>query len=98
MPPTGKTGHVHGLEVVRFKDGKLAETWGYGSGLEFASSFGLIKEQPAKPATPVSKGPEPKTPPKAEPPKAEAKADPKAGQTTPAKSPPKAEAPPAMKK
>jgi steroid delta-isomerase-like uncharacterized protein len=83
MAATGKTGTVHGLELARFKDGKLAETHGYANGVEFAVSFGLVKEQPpkapAKPQQPsASKG------------QGEA---PKSGATQPAKADPNAPTP-----
>ena len=109
MPATGKTGTVHGVEVVRFKDGKIAETWGYGSGLEFAATFGLMKDKPGATPKGEAKGQQPAgTPGKGgEPPKAEAKGQPKgeakgqtpAGSTQPAKAPgAKPDQPPAVKK
>ncbi|NUP13249.1 MAG: SnoaL-like domain-containing protein [Polyangiaceae bacterium] len=58
MKPTGKTGNVHSLEVLRVKDGKVAQTTAYANGVEFASSFGLMDEKPA--GAPPAKGPAPK--------------------------------------
>ncbi len=47
MSPTNKTGTVHSLEVLTFKDGKVAATHAYANGAEFATAFG-VGEEPAK--------------------------------------------------
>jgi steroid delta-isomerase-like uncharacterized protein len=57
---TNKSGTMHGVDVSETKDGKLAKTTSYGSGLEFASQYGLLpkpktapggdKKAPAAPA------------------------------------------------
>jgi steroid delta-isomerase-like uncharacterized protein len=76
--PTGKTGTIHELDVVRVKDGKIVRLDGYGSSLEFAVAFGLplpaavgANKPPAKPEPkPLPKAPPtelPKQPPKPEP-------------------------------
>lgn len=81
--PTKKTGTVHSLDVMQFKDGKLSRGWSYGSSGEFAWAFGLLpKEAPKKAAPP---------PPAAKPPATKPAPATKAG-TPPA--PPKATAPP----
>jgi len=61
MKPTGKTGTVHSLEVLKVKDGKVSHTTAYANGLEFASTFGLMDEKPAGGGTPPMKDP-PKEP------------------------------------
>ncbi len=46
MKPTGKTGTVHSVEIIKAKDGKVAATTAYANGAEFAASFGLMDEKP----------------------------------------------------
>lgn len=75
MQPTGKTGTVHGLDVIKVKDGKVTHVTGYANGLEFATAFGLAQPKEAgKPADASAKkeagGPAPKDGGKAPPPKA----------------------------
>lgn len=67
MKPTGKTGTVHGVEIARLKDGKIAETHGYGNGVEFAATFGLMEDKPApaKVPPPATSKSEPAQPSKA---------------------------------
>lgn len=55
LKPTNKTGSMHGLDVMKVKDGKLAMGWSYGSGAEFAGQFGLMPKEGAKP--PAGKAP-----------------------------------------
>jgi steroid delta-isomerase-like uncharacterized protein len=63
MKPTGKTGTVHSVEIVKAKDGKVAMTTAYANGAEFAASFGLMDDKAgapkpgadAKPAAPAAK-------------------------------------------
>jgi predicted ester cyclase len=43
IKPTNKSGTVHYLWVMKFKDGKVAWTNAYSNGLEFAGQFGLLK-------------------------------------------------------
>ncbi|HTJ82846.1 MAG TPA: nuclear transport factor 2 family protein [Polyangiaceae bacterium] len=45
MKPTGKTGTVHSLAVVKTKDGKVAMATEFANGTEFAGSFGLMDEK-----------------------------------------------------
>jgi steroid delta-isomerase-like uncharacterized protein len=79
--PTKKTGTLHSLDVMQFRDGKLVHGWSYGSSGEFAWAFGLLpKEAPKKDAPKVA---DPKTAPK--PPAA-----PPAMAPTPPKAPPPA--------
>ena len=48
---TNKSGTIHGVDVFETKDGKLSKVTSYGSGLEFASVYGLMpKPKDAKPA------------------------------------------------
>jgi steroid delta-isomerase-like uncharacterized protein len=42
MKATGKTGTVHGVDILKIKDGKVSRWNAYGNGLEFATSFGLM--------------------------------------------------------
>jgi len=59
LKPTNKTGTVHGLDVMKTRDGKLAHGVSYGSGAEFAGAFGLIPKDGGKPATQPGKPPAP---------------------------------------
>jgi predicted ester cyclase len=45
MKPTGKTGTVHGIDVYKLSGGKIAAITGYGNGLEFAATFGLLEKK-----------------------------------------------------
>jgi steroid delta-isomerase-like uncharacterized protein len=89
--PTKKTGTLHSLDVMQFRDGKLSRGWSYGSSGEFAWAFGLLpKEAPKKdPVAPASKPPAAK-PPAAKPPVMKGSGVP----PTPPAAPPKATAPP----
>ena len=49
LKPTKKTGTLHGVDVMRLADGKLAVGHSYGSGAEFAGAFGLMPKAAAKP-------------------------------------------------
>lgn len=45
MKPTGKTGTVHGVDVYKIAGDKIAKVTGYGNGLEFAGTFGLLDKK-----------------------------------------------------
>ncbi|REJ82881.1 MAG: ester cyclase [Bacteroidetes bacterium] len=42
MPPTGKSMNVNGVDVVKFKDGKATEHWGYWEESKFMEQLGLM--------------------------------------------------------
>lgn len=46
MKPTGKTGTVHSAELIQVKDGKVARTFAFANGAEFASTFGISDGAP----------------------------------------------------
>jgi steroid delta-isomerase-like uncharacterized protein len=50
MTPTGKSTDVEGMEMLRFKDGKLVERWGYFEQLKMMTELGLMPGTP--PAAP----------------------------------------------
>jgi steroid delta-isomerase-like uncharacterized protein len=41
MKPTGKSGTVHGVDVLTVKDGKVTALTAYGNGEEFMAAFGI---------------------------------------------------------
>lgn len=47
---TNKSGTMHGLDINETKDGKIARATSYGSGLEFASQYGLLPKPKTPPA------------------------------------------------
>lgn len=63
LKPTQKTGTLHGLDVMKLADGKLALGHSYGSGAEFAGAFGLMPKDAGKPpAKPAGGAKAPSTP------------------------------------
>jgi ketosteroid isomerase-like protein len=63
LKPTQKTGTLHGLDVMKLADGKLALGHSYGSGAEFAGAFGLMAKDAGKPpAKPAGGAKAPSTP------------------------------------
>ena len=42
MPATGKAMDVHGVDVIRFQDGKAVEHWGYMEEMKMMEQLGLM--------------------------------------------------------
>ncbi|AKU93900.1 hypothetical protein AKJ09_00564 [Labilithrix luteola] len=42
IPPTKKSLHVHGIDILQFDDGKIVKGWSYTNGLEAATQLGLV--------------------------------------------------------
>jgi predicted ester cyclase len=42
MPATGRTVHVPGIELFRFRDGKIAEFWRFDADLSLMMQLGAI--------------------------------------------------------
>lgn len=47
MKPTGKSADVEGMEMVRFKDGKLVERWSYFQDMKMMMQLGLLPDMGA---------------------------------------------------
>lgn len=70
MPPTGKSFKIDGVDIVKIKDGKAVEHWGYSEEMKMMTQLGLIPpmgEQAEQPATGGSPRKAPGTP-KSQPP------------------------------
>ncbi len=54
IPPTGKPIELGGMNVFRFSDGKVVESWGFWDGLSMMGQLGLMPEpkQSAEASTP----------------------------------------------
>ncbi|HEY2509598.1 MAG TPA: ester cyclase [Polyangiaceae bacterium] len=48
VPNTKKAINTHTLEIVQWKDGKLAKGWAYDNGMEMAMQLGLVKPPKGK--------------------------------------------------
>ncbi len=58
MPPTNKALSVDGVDIIKFKDGKAVEHWGYYEEMKMMEQLGLMQEpagMPMDPATPEIK-------------------------------------------
>lgn len=55
MPPTGKSWSADGVDLLRIKDGKIAEHWGLFDNYSFMSQLGLIPPMEAPPADTTAK-------------------------------------------
>lgn len=42
MPPTGKKINIDGVDIVRYKDGKAVEHWGYMEEMKMMAQLGII--------------------------------------------------------
>jgi len=47
MPPTGRKFKIRGVEIFKFKDGKIVERWGSSDELGMLQQLGLVKLPPA---------------------------------------------------
>ena len=43
IPPTGKKVKARGMQIARFKDGKIVERWGSSDELGILKQIGVIK-------------------------------------------------------
>jgi steroid delta-isomerase-like uncharacterized protein len=42
IPPTGKKVKIRGMQISRFKDGKMVERWGSSDGLGLLKQIGVV--------------------------------------------------------
>lgn len=52
MPATNKRMNVDGVDILRFKDGKAVEHWGYFEEMKMMEQLGLIQEPAGMPMDP----------------------------------------------
>lgn len=52
MPATGKSINVEAIDVVKFKDGKATERWGFGDVMKMMTQLGMMPPPGAPPTAP----------------------------------------------
>jgi len=54
MPPTNKAMNIEGVDIIKFKDGKAVEHWGYQEEMKMMEQMGLMQEPAGMPMDPAS--------------------------------------------
>ena len=54
MPATNKTINIDGVDIIKFKDGKAIEHWGYSEQMKMMEQLGLMQEPAGMPMDPTS--------------------------------------------
>ncbi|TAH40972.1 MAG: hypothetical protein EYC69_09670 [Bacteroidetes bacterium] len=54
MPATNKTMNIDGVDIIKFKDGKAVEHWGYYEEMKMMEQLGLMQEPAGMPMDPAS--------------------------------------------
>ena len=49
MPPTNKSIDIEGVDIIKFKDGKAVEHWGFYQEMKMMEQLGMMQESPGMP-------------------------------------------------
>ncbi len=54
MPATNKTMNISGVDIIKFKDGKAIEHWGYNEEMKMMEQMGMMQEPAGMPMDPAA--------------------------------------------